>query len=713
MSKSHFRETSLPAAPGLAAKQRVSWLEILALVLVVAVGLALRVYRIADYPPGLHYDEAIDLWAGLRIANGTPMLYLETGWGREVLFYYVLAGVLSLVEDNVVALRVAAILCSTAVMLTGYVLFRRKAGTVAALFALAWYAVLFWSVFMSRVGNRVMVLPLMLNLTALAFWWGWDAPTERPRRRCSAYGAAGVFLGATFYTYQSSRFVPFIWLAFLGYLAIFDNQRLRKNWRYVALMIGVASLTAAPMAYVLLSRPGLEVARQWTIEPFTQLTQGNIRPVLQNLLATAGWFTVRGDPLVTYNVPYRPMFVPTFGGGIFFVGVVLAVRRFRRPFYAFMLLWVVVMLAPTVLTISPPNHSRTIGALPAVVLLAGLPLGEGHAWLKARGKVALAWLLLLLGAMTIAWTGYDTAIAYYATWPASKESDWTRNYNVQVSAVIDSIEAAWPQDQRPVVISSHSIEDAHPMLMAVTFEGDVDTRWVDATQAFVLPSGTTQERLYITADRWLDADLSRRLGLGQMATQSTDSFSCLDVVVAPSLVAEIWRPNQLQQVRLAPVGTSVPLAVTASGPVTLPVIFGHQLKLVGLQSLPERGHPGDSLLFFSAWEILHPSEGRPLSFFVHLLDARGEVVTQQDTLGYPMHSWRTGDLLLQVHRMSLPVDTLEGTYWLQIGVYERSGGQRWPVQTATVSGDARQPDAEDTMWDRVVLGKLQVVAEAR
>ena len=126
--------------------------------------------------------------------------------------------------------------------------------------------------------------------------------------------------------------------------------------------------------------------RAFSIEPLTELLGGNPRPVLANAVAVAGVFTVRGDPLKSYNLPDRPLFVPRLTGAFFYVGLALAVWRWRRPANAFVLLWLVAGLLPTVVTISAPNFNRMVAAQFPIFFLAGLAAAEGIEWAAARGR---------------------------------------------------------------------------------------------------------------------------------------------------------------------------------------------------------------------------------------------------------------------------------------------------------------------------------------
>jgi hypothetical protein len=71
-----------------------------------------------------------------------------------------------------------------------------------------------------------------------------------------------------------------------------------------------------------------------------------------------------------------------------------------------------------------------------------------------------------------------------------------------------------------------------------------------------------------------------------------------------------------------------------------------------------------------------------LAMFVHLLDAAGNIVAQDDGLGYPPHTWQPGDRFLQLARLPLPADLPPGDYRLQFGLYDRATGARWPVLNA-------------------------------
>ena len=119
------------------------------------------------------------------------------------------------------------------------------------------------------------------------------------------------------------------------------------------------------------------------------------------------------------------------------------------------------------------------------------------------------------------------------------------------------------------------------------------------------------------------------------------------------------------------------------------VNYGSQLTLLAYQwrdhkgrSLP-RIEPGAHLDLIVAWE----AEGRSLdryAFFVHLLDAdfhRWSQVDQEVERGvYTTALWEPGMRVADHYRLTVPWGTPPGEYYVLVGVYSTTSGQRLPPQ---------------------------------
>ena len=67
----------------------------------------------------------------------------------------------------------------------------------------------------------------------------------------------------------------------------------------------------------------------------------------------------------------------------------------------------------------------------------------------------------------------------------------------------------------------------------------------------------------------------------------------------------------------------------------------------------------------------------PLQMFVHVLGPDGSIVTQQDRLDVPAYGWRSGDVIAQVQRLTLPANLKPAT--IEIGLYNPDSGLRLPM----------------------------------
>jgi 4-amino-4-deoxy-L-arabinose transferase-like glycosyltransferase len=657
------------------------WPELALLLLVVVVALAFRLPRLAAVPDGLHHDEAIDLRQGLLVLEGARFIYTTEGWGREALFYYPLALMLRLVADNVTALRATVVVFSILVIGVNYLLARRFAGLLAGWLTAAWLAVNYWALFTSRFGVRHISLPLLMGLTALAFWWAWDEEEAYGR-----YAVAGLLLGLTLYTYQPARFVLVLFAAFMAYLLLVHREQLRRRWRGLALFGVVALLVAAPLAAVLAGDNIENSSRAWTIEPLLELMAGNVRPILGNLVAIAGMFTVAGDPLPAYNVPGRPAFEPALTGLFFYAGLALALWQWRRPVYAFVLIWLVVMLLPSVITIDAPNYNRTIAAQFPVFFLASLPVVQAVPWLAARrGKLAaLAPVAVALLALIL--TGVATWRDFFTVWP--QERELALLYHPHATAIARYLDGS---DGRPAVISSRNFEHIDPLIVGVSSNGKAEVRWLDTGQSLAWPGGAAA-RLVLASDRWVDGALSAAAGLPSQSEISSGWFAVFD------LPRPEWPAAAPAGLPYFPAGAPWPDDPASMPVVALPASFADKVRLLSLDLHTPVVPAGDTVTAVTRWQVQATAGAFPLAFFVHLLDAGEQIVAQQDGLGYPPHTWQPGDQFLQVHHLSTNPSIPPGRYWLLLGLYHRDTGERWLLT---------DPDGVP-LGDRLLLGAVEI-----
>ncbi len=676
-----------------ALAKRWEWL-IWGLILLLAVGL--RLYRLGDVPPGLTHDEAGNGRLAVGVLEGDRPLYFAVSNGREPLYVYSMAPVVAAFGPTKVAVRLTSVLWGVALILVTWAWVREAFNPVTALLAAASLGVGFWPLMVSRVGVRAVTLPVLFTASVYFMWrfmwraWQADARKAAGWRFCIL---AGLLLGASFYTYMASRALPLIPLVFVLYLALFRRLQPRVAASSLLIILVVAALVAAPLWLYLRSHPQSEARIDQLAEPWRQAQAGNWDPLKENVLAALKMFTFRGagDPHWIYNLSGRPLLDP-LSGVLFYMGLALALWRWRDAAHFIILLWLAVGLAPVYITGANSSVLRAVAVQPAVAVLQALGLEAlvRHLYRYFKRYLARRLPALVAGLVVVLSLGLMTVITvqtYFDRWPNQRD--------VRVAYRTALVESARYLDQQSeggtAVVSSIYPGALHDPL---TFDfsaqrDDLETRWCDARFGLILPD-VPQAWAVFSALAPLDAALTPFfVPAAQLTARVTLRPDDLD----PWFEVYRWRPR----------------AVAERLPLKAPLDVGHVLDFVGHQLLTPSVPPGGTVELLTFWRVPEGGgtdqaatgiRGAPLVLFTHVLDDAGQIVGQQDRLDVPAWTWAPGDRLVQLHRFPLDADLPRGNYALHIGVYRQTEG--YPRLTVY------DPDAPGGTADHIVLSALKV-----
>ncbi|MGA9349599.1 MAG: glycosyltransferase family 39 protein [Anaerolineae bacterium] len=672
------------------------------LVAILFVAAFFRLYRLEAVPPGLQHDEVFHGHDASVVLQGSHLIYFESNAGNEPLFVYLMAGTIALFGTNYLGIRLAAVLCGLATIIFTYLLARKAFGYRVALFTSAGLAVSFWPVFISRVGLRAASLPPVAAAAAYFFWAGLKQPTVG-RRWWVHFALAGVFLGGTLYTYPAGRMIPLIFLLFVLYLALFNRPLLLERWKGALLSFALAAVVSVPIGVYLWTHPRADVRLQQLSQPLGLLAQGDPSQVIRFTLDTLKMFTFRGDPVWRYNLAGRPVFEP-LSGVLFYLGLALALLRWRQPRYAFLVLWLPIALVPSMITDSAPSFLRASGALPVVYIFPALAIEASWRWLVGRfGQRAcygLALALLLLLAGNAWWTYRD----YFTIWAEQPE--------VRFVYQTDLAEAARYLNESDITgtvcLSSSSPHDLDPFIFDFTLKKKSKVKWYDGPYGLVFPGGG-QRALYIfPASTPLHPGLKeeffraaylveeRRFPDGELAFSAYE-LEAREVLqdkieVLQSSSSAFWSP-EVQFLPGDPQGLRHPIA--------FPVDFNHQLEFLGYELAGDTLAPGEWAHLTTYWRVVQDiASPLPLAIFVHLLDSQSAVWGGRDILSVATTGWEAGDIFAQVHHFPLPSDIPTGQYQVEIGIYSRTDMQRFTVF------EGGQPVA-----DRLLLEPITVMSQ--
>ena len=684
-----------------------AWWEWAIVVALLLVSFWFRTYRLADVPPGLHYDDIKNVLLVEKIMDGYVRIYYQENNGDEALYHWMQAIYFALVGSGYPEVRLLSVGISMAGLAVIYALVRRLLGRSVTLWTLAWHSVSLWSFFYSRRAVRPVLLLPLAALTGYLFTVAIDAKASPALKGWKAWVLGGVALGASLYVYQPGRVVPFFFLFLAIYLAVAEPKRLRTNWRGIALFFLVAILLFLPLGVYLSTHTEDRVSQ--VNQPLLALRAGDWRPMLQNGLRAFGMFTFIGDPHWRQFVADTPVFEP-LGAVLFYAGILLSLWRWRKFEYAFSLLWLPLMLSPAIITEGAPNFLRPIAVQAAVYVFPALAIDAAVRELRRRLGQCWAWAAVGAAILLLGWNAWRTSDGYFVRWP--RHPDARLAYNATL------IEEGLYLNETPeidsVVLSGHFPADLDPALVnSALRRTDLVPRWCDIRQSLVFPAdapstGEVPDRhiSYLIQPDYFPVDplLSEQfLGTPSPVYERRLEDGTFVFVVLP--FDDSLFVSRLVLSQDNPLGTSRATTFpggTAEGYAELdrPVPFGGRANLFGYEVWGgEQTAPGETVTLITYWQMVQPGSATATTF-LHLLRPEGTVASGYDGFGAPANLWVSGDRVVQLHRLQVPADLPAGTYPVELGWYERDTGERWPVAL---------PDG--TAVDRVLLRPLVVVGE--
>lgn len=172
--------------------------EAVVLAVVLAIALVVRVSALDDTPAGFQGDEATAGLLGRRIAaEGWIGPYTTLMAGDPTGFYYLVAGAMTVVDHDVLAVRLVSATLGVLTVAALYVLVRRNFGVPAAVAGAALLATAGWHIHLSRLGFPTVSWPLAVVVAVLALV---EAVRTGDRRW---WLTAGALFGLGLYTHDS------------------------------------------------------------------------------------------------------------------------------------------------------------------------------------------------------------------------------------------------------------------------------------------------------------------------------------------------------------------------------------------------------------------------------------------------------------------------------------------------------------------------------
>lgn len=640
---------------------------LLILLLIVAIALGVRLYRLSSAPPGISGDElfnAIDAW---RIGKEGWPVYFEGNNGREALFLYLMALSLRLLGQTVFALRLPAVLLGTGSVILAYLIGRTAFNRRVGLLAAALTAVSLWPIMESRWGLRAVSLTCFTALTiyllqralASSRWRNWTL--------------GGVALGFTLYTYIPARAFPAVVIVWFGWLLWHGSQQTRRQWSHMLLSLLVALAVFAPFGWYMWQYPQKVNRRIEGLSPALDKAlqeEGTLAPLGESIGGVLGMFTVQGDAKWRYHLSGEPVF-DVVTGLFFYAGVGLCLwlafaRRGgeKRSSYALLLLWAGAMLVPNAILEANPSFLRAAGAIVPLYLITAVgfdalstwvvqkwPVVGKRPWIPALATVGLALILL------------DSLHGYFTIW--NNNAEVRDIYQAELAAIARRLRQSPPPPGTRVFVADQHAFDSAPQIFAYYSQRRVD--WFNADTTFVAGSTAVGEsRYFVPNGSALPQAIAQRLPLETAVTAGTyDNGEQAFLRYRLSPQQALWAPQQAAALSFA------------NGP-----------QLTGYD-LPDTLFRGETVPLLLHWQIpdgLPPLPNRLTYVQAQLQDLAGNAWGEaRSLLGYPQDSWTAGDRFVQHLTLEIPDGMPPGSAYLRVELSDFDG-RSYPITSDNTTG---------------------------
>ena len=644
--------------------------KILPILLILLLAFVLRSYRLSEIPPGLTHDEANHGREAIEILDGMLRYYFPLNYGSEPLYSYTVAGMMAVLGENLLALRLVNVVFGVAAIGAVFVWAQQAFKRRVALLTAVLIAISFWPLASSREALRAGMLPFFMTV-AVWFFWQIIAPDEETqpssgKRQIWLVLGFALSVVATLHIYLAARVVWLVFPIFLFYLGLFHRKIYRTSWKPVLLGLLLAGLLIVPMFVYLANNPASQTRLSMLDGPLKQISRGQLLPILQNASEAflAFIWTGFGDQFLAYNIPGRAVF-DGVTAVLFIIGILLCIWHWRRPAYAFLLLWFLIGIIPSLVTGSTAGTTRNLAALPAVFLLPSVGFVFTTEWIINRFKLPQNTVFVGLAVVWLLFAGFVTGRDYFWRWGEAPE-----------------VRGAYQQTLVNELAYLKQMDTAVPTIMSTVYPGAAH----DTSIARVLAAADAQDM------RWVDA----RYGFAVPPTASAQAL--IPASTPPHRAfASFLRPVETINLRPDDLDPTFTLyAVDADVLQTrvadkTAVSFNGALALLDTQWLTETTEPGATAELLTIWRIedptlagqLHPpTDATDVRLFTHVLNSDGSILTQRDALDAPSWSWQQGDLILQVHPMRVPTETMVGHYKTAVGIYDAITGERLTILNA-------------------------------
>ena len=673
--------------------KRQSFVEIPCLLLSLGIAALFLFYKFDTLVPPLPWaDETMIMADAVETLRVGPKLIYPSQLAGGSLAVFLTALHILLFGKDVTALRIFHGVVNLALVAITYLVARTLfsdgsawRGRIIGMVTCALLAGSTWFLSLGRLAFlNVTLTPLLAMGYVYLLWRGLR--TGHPRY----FLGSGIVMGISAYGYAAAVLAPLALLAFFSAEWLVSRVERRpslilRHWRNLLFLIGATFICILPLVYRFVLDPEVFLRRPLHVGA---MSVGNLgEQVLQNGKGTLASFGL-SPTLLIRNDRTRLVFDP-FVSGLFWMGVIVAVWRWRKPEHLFLLVWWVVALLPFLFSVQNTIWvfdlmRRGVNAQPVSFIFPALAILTGAQWLWRYRRLWWRVTTVLGVAGIVAFSGVQS-FTFYEAWIKGPEGQRLFSaHGVELAKWLTDHSA--PDMVYLLPVRPHTSPTTRPELFSVRtyYEGQSAIAYPELDETSLraaltqLATGRSLVKVLLPEHLEMDPKGVVRFLLEQHATlvgeESIHGFT-----------VKTYRLRSSAENFSADAGTPVNLR------------FGAHLQLVsysiGRSELPA----GDSLWTKITWAVAEPAQ-EDYATQLALTDVHGYVIVRTDQMLLDDHffqatsHWQPGELASVYYHLPIPHETPPGVYRLGVVAYDAKGERLVPARGA--QGDLTLPLAE-------------------
>ncbi|HTB21331.1 MAG TPA: glycosyltransferase family 39 protein [bacterium] len=392
------------ADPGRAeAREAGAWprLEVAAVLLLVALSFAFRIWKINSFPFGVEGDEGGGgLWAMDVLKGNVENHFINQNY--PLAFFSITALFFKLGGLSLATLRLHSVVFGTLSIFTAYFFLRLNMGRVAAFLTTLLMSFSYWHLHFSRFGHynieqvavQMAAFYFVFKALRTGLLWQW--------------AVAGVSFGLAMFPHMAGRILPFEGLVLVVYFFLARRDLLRRHLPGFLAFVVLAWAVASPAVVYWRRAQSVSMSRINEVSIFdknnTNAPIDTLQGFVSNCRSSMLMFNYQGDNRARDNPVAPDKILEHWTAILFGLALLYVLYHWREPVNFFLLGVFFLNLCASVFSVEAPQTLRTAGNIPIVFAFMAVPIADLAAALRGAGR---AWVRTAFVGLLIAFSFFS------------------------------------------------------------------------------------------------------------------------------------------------------------------------------------------------------------------------------------------------------------------------------------------------------------------